>query len=85
MTLFDNEGELRHVSTQAQLRRLTVLQQHLSSLSETTRCVVPSPCRATTSRAESKVSNAVEAVALIPDSAVITVRLGPHGCFLAVC
>lgn len=60
-----------HVQTQ--LRRLQVLRQHLSSLHEPTHLVIPSPCRASASRPEAKVSKAADAIALIPDSAVITV------------
>jgi len=69
-----------HVHVQTQLRRLQILRQHLSSLHEPTQLVVQSPCRASASRPEPKVSKAADAIALIPDSAVITVRPAPQGC-----
>lgn len=69
-----------HAPVQTQLRRLQVLHQHLSSLHEPTHLVIQSPCRASASHPEAKVSKAADAIALIPDSAVITVRPAPQGC-----
>ena len=76
-------GDIReHCSAhvQTQLRRLQILRQHLSSLHEPTQLVEQSPCRASASHPEAKVSKAADAIALIPDSAVITVRPAPQGC-----
>ncbi len=69
-----------HAHVQTQLRRLQILRQHLSSLHEATQLVVQFPCRASASHPEAKVSKAADAIALIPDSAVITVRTALQGC-----
>ena len=63
---------------EAQLRRLNVLQQHLSVESPPRHKVYMYPCRAPASTSHTKVSKASDAVALIPDSAVITVRRLGH-------
>jgi len=76
-------GDIRehcNAHVQTQLRRLQILRQHLSSLHEPTQFVVQSPCRASASHPEAKVSKAADAIALIPDSAVITVRTALQGC-----
>lgn len=57
----------------AQLRRLKVLQHHLKSQQTVQEVLLRAPCRATASHSDSKVAKAAEAVALIPDSAIITV------------
>ncbi|KAL3152392.1 hypothetical protein ABBQ32_001446 [Trebouxia sp. C0010 RCD-2024] len=57
----------------AQLRRLKVLQDHLSFKNAAWQEVHMSPCRAPASHSYTKVTKASAAVALIPDSAVITV------------
>ena len=61
--------------TPAYSRRVKVLHEHFSHNSDTYAPIDASTCRATTSRPEAKVAKAAEAVALIPDAAVITVRL----------
>ena len=68
-------GQEQQVSTLAQLRRINVLQEHLSSLPAVRHAFFASTCRASASRPEGKVAKAGDAVDLIPDSAVITVSL----------
>ena len=72
-------------SLQTQLRRLHVLQQHLSVLQDEIYVVTQAPCRASVSHPEAKVAKAGEAVALIPDSAVITVRTTAYITSICMC
>ena len=65
----------------AQLRRLKVLQHHLKSQQTVQEVLLRAPCRATASHSDSKVAKAAEAVALIPDSAIITASRMIRACF----
>ena len=56
----------------AQLRRLKVLHHHLQSQQPAQQLLLELPCRASASHFDSKVAKASEAVALIPDSAIMT-------------
>ena len=58
---------------EAQQRRLQVLQQHLSIQNAASHESILSPCRAPALHSDTKVTKVSEAVALIPDSSVITV------------
>ena len=71
--MFSGDDVGQQHRTAVQLKRLKVLQQHLSPLTFASEIVVQSPCRAAESYPEIKVAKASAAVALIPDSAVITV------------
>lgn len=73
-----SDRQEQHVPMPAHLRRVRVINRHLASTIDAHVFVVPHACRASPSHSEAKVCKAGEAVALIPDSAVITVRPVRH-------